>query len=198
MSREWNSTNAEQPTLPPRRLFLGLRLPEFVRGKVAGLLGPDEPVRAVSDHNLHLTLRFYGEVETELADTLIERLAELRQRQFLLHLEGVGCFPNAKKPQVLWTGVGRGHPHLFGLWKQIEDVSVNLGFPIDRQRFVPHVTLGRCGGVSPEVVRQWLKRNRDFGTAPFPVDEFVLFRSRRPGAGREPEYQVVHTFPLDP
>ncbi|MFP4203272.1 MAG: RNA 2',3'-cyclic phosphodiesterase [Opitutales bacterium] len=192
---EANAPSSEaRAALPPRRLFFALPLPDFVREKLFELDEGESSIRPVAGSKLHLTLRFFGEVEPEMTDAIIDAVSGIAARPFLLHLEGVGCFPSEKRPRVLWAGVGKGHPHLFSLQKQLEDVAANLGFPLENTHFTPHVTVARCPGASPELVRQWLKRNKDFGTAPFQVDHFVLYRSRPPD-GAAP-YQVVREFPL--
>ncbi len=186
-------STANADPVPQRRLFFAIPMPGFIREKVGALDDGMPGYRAVANHKLHLTLRFFGVVDTAQTDAIIDQVGAWRPRRFLLHLEGVGCFPSPKRPQVLWAGLGRGHPHLFGLQKQIEDMAANQGFPLAHPRFIPHVTVARCADSSSEAVRQWLKRHQDFGSASFMVDRFVLYRSRQPGVG---DYQVVSEFPL--
>jgi len=181
--------------LPARRLFFAISPPSYIREKLTELQDGPRRFAWVPEEKFHLTLRFFGAVETEIADRIIDAAREIRAKPFLLHLEGVGVFPSEKRPQALWAGLGKAHPHLFGLQKQLEDVAVNLGFDVSGPRFTPHITVARCRKEASESVRQWLKRHGDFGSAPFAVDAFTLYRSRTLPGGAV--YQPVETFPLE-
>jgi 2'-5' RNA ligase len=204
MGSNGKSTGAPQETIPGneesapprRRLFLAVAMPEgYVRDKLETLRDEALPLAWTPREKLHLTLRFFGETETERADALIDRVAAVRAKRFLLHFEGVGVFPGPRHPQAVWAGLGRGHPHLFSLQQQLEDIAVGLGFEISPARYSPHVTVGRCRRDCAEPVRQWLKRHRDFGSAPFEVDHFTLFRSRPMKGGAW--YEPVRSFGLE-
>src|ERR1017187_5949501 len=98
---------------PPRdseRLFVAVPLPDPVRDELSGLA---EPLRGVSwtrPAQLHLTLRFIGEVPAGMIERIEERLASIRVESFIIPVEGVGAFPPKGPPRVIWAGVGLGHP----------------------------------------------------------------------------------------
>ncbi len=160
------------------RLFVGIGMPRFVREKLEGLC---EELRGVSwtpFENYHLTLKFIGEVEDGADDAIAEALAEVQMQPFLLELGGVGIFPEKGAPRVLWAGLERVPPQLFHLQKKIESALFNLGYEPGTRAYRPHVTVARLNEVSEPQVRDLVKRNERFATAPFRVTEFTLFLSR--------------------
>src|SRR4051794_40453033 len=95
-----------------KRLFLALALPAPVRKELAALATSLSGVTWTHPDQLHLTLRFLGDVAEEKMERVIEHLASVRVEPFILPIEGVGAFPLKSPPRTLWVGVGRGHPHL--------------------------------------------------------------------------------------
>jgi 2'-5' RNA ligase len=176
------------------RLFLALALPDGVRSELASLV---EPLRGVSwtpPEQLHLTLRFIGEVQAELCERIDERLAAVHVEPFIIPVEGVGAFPQKGPPRVLWVGVGAGHPHLFQLRQRMDDAVLAAGIDLDVRFFHPHITLGRCSEESAQVALPWLRRHREFATAPFRVSAFALYSSRLLAQGAE--HTLERSYPL--
>jgi len=189
-----NSMNGENH-LVPRRLFFGIMPPDYIRGKLMELRTADAPLSWIAPERLHLTLRFFGETDYATAETLIEEAARFKTKRFMLEVGGVGVFPGMRNPRVLHAGLGSGHPHLFGLQTQLENLAVGLGFEVSGSRYTPHITVARCGPGAQEAVRQWLKEYQDFASAPFLVDRFLLLQSRSGPGGVN--YQPVAAFPLE-
>jgi RNA 2',3'-cyclic 3'-phosphodiesterase len=166
---------------PPRdteRLFIALPLPDSVRAELAGLL---EPLRGVSwtrPEQLHLTLRFLGEVPAGCVERIEERLAAIRVEPFIIPVEGVGAFPPKGPPRVIWVGVGAGHPHLFQLRQRLDDAVLAAGIDFDVRFFQPHITLARCAEGAAPAASQWLRRHCEFLSASFRVKAFDLCASR--------------------
>lgn len=141
---------------------------------------------------LHLTLRFLGDVDDERLDSLSDALARIRIAPFFLPLEGVGGFPPRGMPKVIWVGVGRGHPLLFQLRQRLDDTLLALGIDADIRNFHPHVTLARLGPTAvPVAAAHYLKRHRDFLGPALHVEGFALYRSELHPAG------AVHTLVRD-
>ncbi len=170
-----------------KRLFICIELPEFVKEAMGGLEGRLKGFRWTRSENLHLTLKFIGEVDTPLADDISEALSAIRVEPFILALKEIGCFPGQRKPRIVWVGAGAGHPRLFQLQGKIENILTALGIEPEKRAYSPHITIARCAESSPETVRQLLKKNREFETAPFNVTEFALYRSELTPDG------VIHT-----
>ena len=160
------------------RLFIAAALPASVREQLAALYEPVRGIVWTRLEQLHLTLRFLGDVEVSLGETLETALARVRVESFVLPVAGIGSFPPRGTARVLWIGVGHGHPRLHQLRQQIDDALLATGLALDVRFFQPHVTLGRVKeGVPPGAVMQFLKRHREFEAAPFRVAAFQLYAS---------------------
>jgi 2'-5' RNA ligase len=181
--------------VPSVRLFIAIDLPAAHRAALAALGAPTRGLAWTSPEQLHLTLRFLGDIEeTRIAD-LTTALARVRVEPFVLPLEGLGTFPPRGSAQVLWVGVGHGHPRLFQLRQQIDDSLLALGLPVDLRVFHPHVTLARVKrDASPATVAQVLKRHREFAAAPFRAEAFNLYASELLPAGAV--HMLRQSFPL--
>lgn len=160
-----------------KRLFVGVSLPEVVRSSLEALQEDIRGFHWVAPENHHLTLKFIGDVDAELQDEIERSLGELHTEPFILPVESVGAFPTQGRPFVVWAGLGNGHPRLFGLQKNVEDRLFQLGIEPERHRYTPHLTLARCKEASPEAVRQFVKKHRDFTAPPFKVESFILYSS---------------------
>jgi RNA 2',3'-cyclic 3'-phosphodiesterase len=170
--------------MAPERLFIAIPLPASLRAELAALYEPISGVAWTPPEQLHLTLRFLGEVERPLAETAEAALGAVRVEAFVLPVGGIGAFPPRGAPRVLWVGVGRGHPRLHQLRQQIDDTLLGTGLALDVRRFEPHATLGRVRAeAAPGAVSQFLRRHREFETAPFRADAFRLCASELRPAG---------------
>jgi 2'-5' RNA ligase len=106
-------------------------------------------VKWVEPDNLHVTLLFLGEVEDRDVPALCRAVAEVAERHdgFRLSVEGVGCFPNPRRPRVVWVGVGDGHAELVKLHEALEPPLLELGcYRREERAYTPHLTLGRVKG----------------------------------------------------
>jgi len=103
-------------------------------------------MKPVEDHNMHITLRFLGNIPLSLVDEIERVIAASAPRRVVLRLRGVGAFPSPARPRVIWVGVSEGAGELERLYKEIEKGLRRLGFRPEREQFVPHVTLARLKG----------------------------------------------------
>lgn len=176
------------------RLFVAIDLPDAVKDDLTELCYGLRGVRWVKRNQLHLTLRFIGDVEDDLVDTLSDALAQVRAVPFTFQLQGVGQFPPRGAPRVIWVGV-KAPPDLQRLHRQIESVLQPLGIEPEDRPFSPHITLARLKEApSPESLRQFIERNIHFKTAPIPVSRFVLYSSLLAPEG--PTHTVEGQFAL--
>ena len=178
----------------PQRLFIALSPPESVRVSVAALGTSLRGVRWTPVEQLHVTLRFLGDITPEMRDSLKERLATIRVEPFILPVEGVGAFPQKGPPRVLWVGIGSGHPRLHQLRQRIDDTLLALGLEVELRAFHPHVTVGRSTETAAAAVNAWVRTHRDFAGPFFLVDAFDLYASELHPAGVE--HHLVTRFPL--
>jgi 2'-5' RNA ligase len=166
------------------RAFIAIAITPVMRAQLAAV---QEALRAagadvgwVRPDGIHVTLKFLGEVEVARCAAIEEALsrAVAGQAPFALHLAGVGVFPSARAPRIIWAGVMAGAEPLTAIAAEIEAAMVPLGFPPESRPFRPHLTLGRVkpphGG---ESLRAGLVQcaQRDFGAVP--VTECGLYRS---------------------
>lgn len=176
-----------------RRLFIALELPDSIR-KTLATIGPPMPrVRWLPANQIHLTLAFLGDVESELQSSLESKLSEIRIGQFVLPVTGIGTFGHSR-PKVIWAGVGHGHPHLFALQKKVLDATLGAGIQTELRSFRPHITIARTDGASLASLKPFLKKHEDaeFGMAR--IDHFTLFSSQLLAEG--PRYTIENTWNL--
>ena len=132
------------------RAFLAIELPPQVKDALASLVEEigraDIPgLRLVRPEGIHLTLKFLGDVPVDQVDSIVAALSQIagEHRPFTLRLGGVGVFPNRSSARVLWVGVEGEITPVLSLQRQIETALAALGFPRERRRFSPHLTVGR-------------------------------------------------------
>lgn len=103
-------------------------------------------LRWISAENIHLTLRFLGDSSAEQIQQISVGLDELASKHagFDLTLAGIGCFPNVRRPNIVWVGVGGQVRELTNLQRPIEQLALSAGFAAEDRPFSPHLTIGRA------------------------------------------------------
>jgi len=172
-----------------------------MKDAIADAVRPDREGRGsvswVAKGNLHITLKFLGEIRADRIAALGEALSGVAAGfpPFSLDAFGGGAFPGTRNPRVLWVGFREPLELVGKLQQNIENALSGAGFPREDRPFHPHITVGRVRGVLPPA---WGDRfvqglaGRDFGTVP--VSSIVLFESRLSPGGAI--YSVVREFPL--
>jgi RNA 2',3'-cyclic 3'-phosphodiesterase len=181
------------------RTFIAAELPAQAREALAGLSGrvarnwPGPAVRWASPENIHLTLRFLGDTDTRLVPALGAGLEEIAggAAPFALGLGGMGCFPSAGRPRVVWVGLDDPEERLRLLQRQVERLVRSLGWAREGRAFTPHLTLGRVreGGRPPSGA--WML---DPEPLVFQIGQVRLIESRLKPAGAE--YHTLHAAAL--
>jgi 2'-5' RNA ligase len=174
------------------RLFVAIRPPEDIRDLLIDAMGDSPELRWVQDENLHLTLRFIGEVEGPLADDIALALTRVRSKPFELRVSGVGMFEQ-RNGGALWAGVQPKAP-VAALATKVERACVAAGLEPERRAFHPHVTLARWNRREAMAAQAFLERNRALASEPFAVERFILYESRLSRHG--PHYEEVADYPL--
>src|SRR5664279_2338417 len=123
------------------RLFTAVEIPDAVQLRLSLLQGGIPRARWMPRENLHLTLRFIGEVDHTVARDIDDVLAEIRAPAFTLVLKGVGEF-GRKEGRALWAGVSNGDALQY-LAAKIESALQRMGLPAETRKYSPHVTLAR-------------------------------------------------------
>lgn len=177
------------------RLFVGIPFPPDLKLRLSLLCSGVEGARWVDPGNLHLTLRFIGEVGEDVAADIDEALSRVRARRFALQLAGAGTFGNGSKPHSLWIGVER-NPELTALREKIEQALIRAGLPPEPRKFAPHVTLARLRNPTAGNLAEYLAGHAQFRADPLPVAAFSLIASFQTKAGSVYEDQA--DYPLQP
>ena len=159
------------------RLFVAIAMPEEVADALDALYRGFPDGRWTDLDDLHLTLRFIGEVDHSTFYDIGELLTGISLPPFELELKGIGQFPPRGPLRQLWAGVSSS-PELDRLRRRVEQCVSEAGVPPERRRFVPHVTLARFRQPpsEPRLV-SYLQRHALFRLPPFPVDRFGLYSS---------------------
>jgi len=158
------------------RLFVAIRPPEDIRDLLVDAMDDSPELRWVPDENLHLTLRFLGEVERPLAEDIAAALATLRSPSFELQIAGVGQFAK-RNGGALWAGVAP-RDAVSALAAKVDRACTSAGVEPEHRAFHPHITLARWNRRSSQAVEAFLARNRALASKPFAVDSLTLFESR--------------------
>src|ERR1051325_9188462 len=157
------------------RLFVGIEFPPELRLRLSLLCAGVAGAKWVDAGNLHLTLRFIGEIDEGLAADVDEALARMKARRFMLQLAGVGVF-GGNRPHALWVGIERSPP-LLQLRDKIEQALIRVGLEPEGRRFAPHVTLARLRDPVLDQLGAFLAAHARFRADPLPVAQFSLIAS---------------------
>ena len=158
------------------RLFVAIRPPEHIRDLLIDAMDDSPALRWVGDEQLHLTLRFIGEVERPVANDIAAGLDRLRSPAFELRLNGVGKFER-RNGGALWAGIAPKEP-VAALAAKVERALQQAGLEPEKRAFTPHITLARWNRRNAEAVEAFLRRNSDLHSEPFAADRFILFESK--------------------
>jgi 2'-5' RNA ligase len=159
------------------RLFVAIDLPDTIKDQLGTLCGGLPGTKWVKRDQLHLTLRFIGEMSDEKFRVIKDRLNSIKAAPFSMAMQGVGQFPPRRAARVLWVGVD-APPTLSELQQQVETTLTKLGCPPDERPFSAHITLARLKTPPPpSAVEDYLARYGAFQSEPFPISHFVLYSS---------------------
>jgi 2'-5' RNA ligase len=174
------------------RLFVAIRPPAEVRDQLLDLMQGVPDLRWQNDDQLHLTLRFIGEVERPVAEDLAAELERIRFEKFALALKGIGRF-DQRRGGALWAGVA-SKDQLKPLAQKVERACQAAGLAPEHRAYHPHITLARWSRAAPDL-GPFIDRHSDLKSEPWLVDEFILYESR---LGRDgPHYEAVVSYPLN-
>ncbi|WP_309662125.1 RNA 2',3'-cyclic phosphodiesterase [Sphingomonas sp.] len=169
------------------RLFVAIRPPAAVRDLLIDAMANSPALRWVGDDQLHLTLRFIGEVDRPLADDIALALTRIRSDPFEISVSGVGLFEQRSRG-ALWAGVQPREP-VAALAAKVERACVSDGLEPEHRAFHPHITLARGNRHSAAAAQTFLERNRALAAPPFAVTSFTLYESHLSRHG--PHYEAV-------
>jgi RNA 2',3'-cyclic 3'-phosphodiesterase len=168
------------------RLFVAIDPPEEIRMELGAMCFGIPGAKWVDSEQLHLTLRFIGEVDGGVFADIREGLEGVRGEPFAMRLKGFGHFPPRRQPRVLWVGVEAGE-ELARLRNRVDKTLVHIGLEPEHRKFAPHITLARLQEAPLQKLANFFAGNALYASVPFQVTEFHLYSSRLSSKG------AIHT-----
>ncbi len=170
------------------------QIKKLIEGIQRELLQGGVDAKPVELENLHITLRFIGEVPQATVNEIINKLKTLKYTKFKIKIKGLGVFPNPSNPRVLWAGVTEGAKELTELHEIVERLVGKYGIKDDKE-FTPHLTIARIkSGRNKHVIANLLTKYQDLEFGEQDVVEVKLKRSILTPRG--PIYSDLLTVPL--
>jgi 2'-5' RNA ligase len=158
------------------RLFVAIDMPERIKDDITATYMALPAARWTPEEQLHLTLRFIGEVPGDAAERITAALQSVSGPSFSLTVKGVGFFPPRKQPNILWVGISENE-ELLRLQSRIERALTSAGIDPDDRKFHPHVTVARLNGTPHQKIAEYITQNSLFTTEQFAVSAFHLYSS---------------------
>jgi 2'-5' RNA ligase len=183
------------------RTFIAIELPEEIRNALAQLQdrlkksGAD--VKWVEPKNIHLTLKFLGEINDNQLEKIVKILEGVSggQKGFLMRLSSVGAFPNMNYPRVIWIGIDQGERETKEIAKELEDRIVSVGIPKEERPFSSHITIGRVRSfLNKDKLASELKSINSLEAKEVAVTKITLFKSTLSPKG--PVYEALKEINL--
>ena len=186
------------------RAFIAISLPEEIKKFLAHvqdeLKATGADVKWVKPKNIHLTLKFLGEIDEEKLKAVNEILKETAetQKQYTITVGQAGAFPNINSPRVIWMGIEKGTDTLKQTAQVLDEKLQKIGFPKEEKPFSAHITLGRVRSARNRTkLTETLKKLSEAQlqhTSEFPVTAITFFKSTLTPSG--PIYEIVNVATL--
>ena len=150
-------------------------------------------LRLVAPENIHITLKFVGEVPSDFVDRMINFSSEIEFSPFRVELRDVGCFPSLRRINVIWVGIKEGNIGLMSIFQGLESRMRQLGLKPERRGFSPHITIARArSGRNRDKLAEIVDEVSDTFFGVFEVMNFRLKKSVLKPSG--PTYSTIHQF----
>jgi RNA 2',3'-cyclic 3'-phosphodiesterase len=184
------------------RTFTAVEITKAIRARaeelINSLAGTSADVKWVEPHNLHLTLKFLGDVHEREIAAVCAAVAHgaAKVEPFEVEVRRAGAFPTAARPRTLWLGVAAGTEPIITLHDRVEAELAKLGYREEHRRFQAHLTIGRVRGAGPGIAElgDRLRQHADFLAGRMTVSKVTVFASTLTPDG--PIYDVLGTAPL--
>lgn len=174
------------------RLFVAIRPPAPICARLLAAMGGISGARWQTEEQLHLTVRFIGEVDSHCADDIRAALGTVVSPDFEIALAGVGAFERRGRPETLWAGVAP-HAPLQALHRKTDYALAGAGIPPDSRSYAPHITLARLSRAAG-AIDSFLQAAALLSSPEFPVEHFGLYESHLGSLGSL--YSLVERYPL--
>ncbi|MEM4482078.1 MAG: RNA 2',3'-cyclic phosphodiesterase [Desulfurococcaceae archaeon] len=107
------------------------------------LLESGADIKPVEDKNIHLTIKFIGEVPQSTVELLCSEISKIKYPRFYIHIKGIGAFPTEYRPRVIWAGVEEGSDKVVDLFKVVDSIARKIKITGEKEEFTPHITIAR-------------------------------------------------------
>ena len=174
------------------RLFVAIRPPPAMRAALLGIMGGVANARWQGNEQLHLTLRFVGEVDRHTAEDIAAALGSVRQPRFHLALDGIGQFDRKGRPDTLWAGVTPQEPVKL-LHNKVDQALARVGVQPDSRAYLPHITIARFRRAAG-ALEGLMTRSGGLSGPSEEIDQFCLYESSLSREGSI--YTIVERYPL--
>lgn len=166
------------------RVFIAVELPESLKKEIANIqkrmkILPDK-VKWVNHSSIHITLKFLGEIKEQALNSVFKATHDVARKfePFVVEVKGTGVFPNPNNPRVIWIGVEEGSDKLAQIVQQLEEELFNRGFPKERKKWVPHLTVGRIKWLtSKEGIRKIIEEEKETQAGKMRVEFISVMQS---------------------
>ncbi len=170
----------------PIRAFIAIKLPDFIKKVLKDtqktMLENGIKAKYISPENMHLTLKFLGNIDSDLLPEIKKTLTRSAQyvKPIRLSLKGIGAFPNSRSPKVIWAGINGETQKLATLHAKLEQRLSKLGIREEKREFHGHLTLARIkkNRLSAQKFERFIQQTGQFESVKFTADRLILFQSR--------------------
>ncbi|MGC8932092.1 MAG: RNA 2',3'-cyclic phosphodiesterase [Candidatus Methanodesulfokora sp.] len=183
------------------RTFIAVDLDSSLKGKVVDLQSrleksTDYVLKLVEPENLHITLKFLGDVNEGRLEKVFYTVKETLSgiNSFRIMLRGVGAFPSIRRPEVIWIGLGEGAENLIKIMTALETSLARIGFPREKREPVPHLTIARVKKPSKNGISSFLESLADMEIGFMEVSDVKVKSSTLTPSG--PIYKDLKVIPL--
>jgi 2'-5' RNA ligase len=183
------------------RTFIAVDLDDSLRGKVVDIQSrleksTDYVLKLVEPENLHITLKFLGDVDESRMERVFHTVKEALSgaSPFKIVLRGVGAFPSVTRPEVIWIGLGEGIESLIKIMTTLETYLARIGFPREKREPVPHLTIARVKKPSKDGISSLLRSLSDIEIGSMEVSDVKVKSSTLTPSG--PIYKDLTTIHL--
>jgi 2'-5' RNA ligase len=178
------------------RLFISIEIPDAIKNNIEKLikeLGTHlTPIKWVDKKNLHLTIKFLGEVDgsriEELKGLTKESIGEMGKLS--ISIKGIGVFPDSMHPRMIWVGLGNGLAKVREVSQKVEKLLSSKGFREEENEFTPHLAIGRIKSeINIISLKRFMDENKDMDLGSFDAENLSIVKSTLKPTG--PVYEII-------
>ncbi|MBE0478040.1 RNA 2',3'-cyclic phosphodiesterase [Candidatus Aerophobetes bacterium] len=167
------------------RVFIAVELPQQVKKEIAAIQNKitdtTNKIKWVSPASMHITLKFLGEVQEKRLDKVFDISQGVADKfnPFSVEIKGTGAFPETGNPKVLWVGIKEGSAELARMAAELEKELFKDGFPGERKKWTPHITLGRVKQLKDtHSIKELIGKEKETSGGKMKVEEIVVLQSQ--------------------